>query len=82
MWAIKQTRNERILCCRISFIQKFQNITGTLTMGREKMELSGKLDGDKISFSAGGVEYTGTVSGNTISGAYDGGGSWKATRYH
>jgi SAM-dependent methyltransferase len=64
---------------QISFIQEFQNITGTLTMGRS-MELTGKLDGDKISFTAGGTEYTGTVSGNTISGTRDGGGFWKAAR--
>jgi len=64
---------------RISFIQEFQNVAGTLTMG-EDMVLTGKLDGNKISFTAGGVEYTGMVSGNTISGMYGGGGSWKATR--
>jgi len=48
-------------------------------MGKD-MELSGKLDGKTISFIAGGREYTGTVSGNAISGTHDGGSSWKATR--
>ena len=62
---------------QINFSQKFQFVTGTLTMGDKKMELTGKLNGDKISFNAGGTEYTGTVSGNTISGSS---GSWKATR--
>jgi len=65
---------------RISFTQEFQHIIGTLTTMGKDMELSGKLDGDKISFTAGGREYTGTVSGNMISGTHDGGGSWKATR--
>jgi len=65
---------------QISFIQSFQNITGTLTIRGKDMELTGKLVGDKISFNAGGREYTGTVSGNMISGTHDGGGSWKATR--
>jgi len=66
---------------QISFIQDFQNITGTLTTTKGKnAELTGKLIGDQISFTAGGREYTGTVSGNTISGTHDGGGSWKATR--
>jgi hypothetical protein len=65
---------------QISFTQKFQNITGTLTMGEKKTKLSGKLAGDKISFTAGGTKYTGTVSGNTISGTRAGGDSWKAFR--
>ena len=65
---------------RISFSQEFQKVTGTLTLGEQKMELDGKLDGNTLSFHAGGVKYTGTVSGNTISGTHSGGGSWRATR--
>jgi len=65
---------------QIKFVQKFQHFTGTLTMGDKEMELSGKLNGDKISFNAGGTEYTGTVNGNAISGTIAGGGSWNATR--
>ena len=64
----------------IKITQVFQNITGTLTANGKNLEFSGKLDGDKISFNAGGTEYNGTVSGNTISGNRAGGGSWKATR--
>jgi len=65
---------------QINFTQTFQFVTGTLTMGNNVTEFSGKLDGAKISFKAGGTEYNGTVSGNTISGTRTGGGSWKATR--
>ena len=65
---------------QINFEQKFQEITGTLTQDGKNLELTGKLDGDKISFNAGGTEYTGTVSGNAISGTRAGGGSWKASR--
>ena len=65
---------------QINFVQEFQNITGTITVGKENIKLAGKLDGNKISFNAGGTEYTGTVSGNTISGTRTGGGSWKAVR--
>ena len=65
---------------QIQFTQQFQFITGTLTMGGKNMELSGKLNGDKISFNAGGTAYSGTVSGNAISGTIAGGGSWNATR--
>ena len=65
---------------QISFIQNFQNITGDMTRGNEEMNLVGKLDGDKIRFVAGGKEYSGTVSGNTISGTCDEGCSWQCTR--
>jgi len=65
---------------QIKFTQEFQYVTGTLTVGNKEMELTGKLDGDKIRFNAGGTEYTGTVSGSTISGKRTGGGTWKATR--
>ena len=65
---------------QIKFEQEFQEITGTLTQNGKDLKLTGKLDGNKISFNAGGTEYTGTVSGNTISGTHAGSGSWKATR--
>jgi len=64
----------------INFTQEFQNITGTITVGNKEMLLTGKLEGNKISFNAEGVNYTGTVSGDTISGTRSKGGSWKATR--
>ena len=51
---------------KISFTQEFQNITGTMTIGKKEMRLTGKLDGNAISFTAGGTEYAGTVKGDTI----------------
>ena len=65
---------------QINFKQQFQFITGTLTMGGEDKELTGKLNGDKINFNAGGTEFVGTVSGNMISGNRSDGSSWNATR--
>jgi len=65
---------------QINFVQHYQQITGTLTQGNKAVELNGILNGDKISFNAGGIEYTGTVSGKSISGTRAGSGSWKATR--
>jgi SAM-dependent methyltransferase len=59
--------------------QTFQNISGTLKNGRSETPLTGKLVGDQISFSAGGVQYRGRVSGNTIQGSA-GGTKWSATR--
>ena len=65
---------------QISFEQIFQHITGILTVGNIDTEFTGKLNGDKITFSAGGTEYTGTVNGNTISGTRAGSDLWRATR--
>jgi len=65
---------------QIDFVQEFQYITGTLSVGNEKIDISGKLDGNKISFFAGETEYSGVVNGNTISGALSKGGAWRATR--
>ena len=65
---------------QISFTQSFQNVTGTLNTMGKSTKLTGKLNGDKIKFNAGGTEYTGTVRGNTISGTRTGGGAWKAAR--
>ena len=64
----------------IHITQDFQYITGTLVLENEKVEIIGKLEGDKVSFSAGNVEFLGTVKGNTMSGARVGGGAWSATR--
>ena len=46
--------------------QTFQMISGTLKNGSASSQISGKLNGDQISFSAGGTQYTGRVSGNTM----------------
>jgi SAM-dependent methyltransferase len=65
---------------QITFNQKLQYFSGTLTMGNENTNFTGKLNGDKISISAGSMEFTGTVSGNTISGTSTEGFSWQVTR--
>ena len=62
--------------------QTFQMITGTLRNGNVTTPISGKLNGDQISFTAGGAQYTGRVNGNAIEGTVKGGsnGSWSAQR--
>ena len=59
--------------------QTFQNISGTLKNGNAEMALTGKLNGEQISFNAGGTQYSGRVSGNMIEGSA-GGNKWTATR--
>ncbi|MEK7834977.1 MAG: class I SAM-dependent methyltransferase, partial [Pseudomonadota bacterium] len=63
--------------------QNFQMIAGTLKTGGNTLTVAnGRLNGDRINFSAGNAEYAGRVNGNTIQGTVKGGssGSWSATR--
>ena len=49
--------------------QTYQMMSGTLKSGNSSAAIAnGKLNGDQITFSAGGVEYSGRVSGNAIEG--------------
>jgi SAM-dependent methyltransferase len=68
----------------ITFKQAFQKVSGSINAGGiSTLVTGGKLRGDQISFSAGGAQYTGTVSGNTMSGTAVAGGAsreWSATR--
>jgi hypothetical protein len=68
----------------LTFKQTFQMISGTLKSGNVAAPITnGKLNGDQISFTAGGAQYTGRVSGNTIEGTVKAGGAdsnWNATR--
>ncbi len=60
--------------------QTFQMISGTIRNGNVSTPISGgKLNGDQISFTAAGVQYTGRVNGNAIDGSA-GGNKWSATR--
>jgi SAM-dependent methyltransferase len=60
--------------------QTFQMISGTLKSDGNATEITnGKLNGDQVSFTAAGNQYTGRVNGNAMEGAFTG-GNWKATR--
>ena len=59
--------------------QTFQMISGTLKNGNAATQVSGKLNGDQITFTAGNVQYSGRVSGNSMEGTA-GGNKWSATR--
>lgn len=64
--------------------QDFQKISGTLKNGNVSAPISrGTLNGDQITFMAGGAEYRGRVSGNAIEGTVKSDGKsspWKASR--
>ena len=59
--------------------QTFQMISGTIRNGKVSTPISGKLNGDQISFTAAGVQYTGRVNGNAMDGTA-GGNKWSAAR--
>ncbi len=60
--------------------QTFQNISGSFTSGGKTAQISnGKLRGDQITFSAGGVNYSGHITGDAIEGESSN-GKWRATR--
>jgi len=65
--------------------QSFQKVSGALKFGANITPVNGKLSGDLINFSIGNANYTGRVSGNTIQGTVESGGSttkWTATKVH
>ncbi len=63
----------------LSIKQTFQMISGTLKNGNASSQITGKLNGDQISFTAGGTQYTGKVSGNSMEGTA-GGNKWNASK--
>ncbi len=61
----------------LTLTQTFQMLGGNLA----GVAISdARMRGDQIEFSAGGVKFTGTVSGNTIKGTASSGGAFTATR--
>jgi precorrin-6B methylase 2 len=67
----------------LNLTQKFQVIEGMLKInGKESPIKNAKLQGDRISFTAGDQEYSGQVNGDQIEGSLQSGGAqkWSATR--
>src|SRR5207244_11589884 len=61
--------------------QTYQMISGTLKNGSNVVQIAnGKLNGNEVTFNAGGSLYTGRVHGNAMEGNISSGGNWKATR--
>jgi hypothetical protein len=64
---------------QIAFDQKFQMVTGTVQTGSGSAQIEeGRLRGEEITFSAGGNQYTGRVTGDTIQGRVKGSGGERA----
>ena len=60
--------------------QTFQMVSGTLKTGNNARPLNGKVTGDQIRFTAGGMEYQGRISGNRIAGNSKTGAAFNASR--
>jgi len=64
--------------------QDFQMVSGTLTKAGASTAVSGRLQGDLITLTAGSTEYAGRVTGDTMEGTTKSGGTngatWKASR--
>ena len=61
--------------------QTYQMISGTLKRASNNAQITnGKLNGDQITFNAGGSLFTGRVAGGSMEGTTNSGGNWKATR--
>ena len=60
--------------------QTFQMLSGTLKTGNNVAPIKGKVTGDQIRFTAGGTEYQGRITGNTIEGNSKSAGNFKAAR--
>ena len=69
---------------KLTLEQKYQVVSGRLVNGNVITPVTeGKLTGNQIAFTAGGIRYTGTVDGGTITGKANTGGkeeSWTAKK--
>ena len=65
----------------IALKQTFQEISGALRSGGNATPIAnGRLESNQITFTAGDTKYIGRLSGNTMGGTVNFGGSWKAIR--
>jgi SAM-dependent methyltransferase len=66
---------------QLTLSQQFQMLSGELAAGTSKTPITdAKMRGDEITFTSGGVTYTGRVSGRNMTGKTSNGKTWTATR--
>ena len=86
MWIVpaKVQGNWRLAQGDMTLMQTFQDVTGTLRTGRASLPVSdGRLRANRITFTVGGVPYSGRVSEGTIEGTATTDGNsvrWTAAR--
>jgi SAM-dependent methyltransferase len=65
----------------LTLSQEFQMVTGEYAAGGSTSKVTGRLKGEEITLTVGGVEYTGKVSGDRMQGTFGADKrSWTATR--
>lgn len=68
----------------LQLTQSYQNVTGTLVSGGQSTQVTGKLRGDDITFTAGPREFTGKVTGVSMEGTVKSGtgapSAWSAKK--
>jgi hypothetical protein len=50
----------------VSLKQEFQMLSGTMKTGGKTFALRGKVNGEEVSFSAGGKQYRGMLNGKEL----------------
>jgi precorrin-6B methylase 2 len=60
--------------------QTYQNVTGTLNTGGKSVPVKGTLSADQLTLDAGGTQYTGRVTGDSMQVTKTGGGNFTATK--
>jgi hypothetical protein len=50
----------------VTLKQTFQMLSGTMRTGGKTFALKGKVNGEEISFTAGGKKYRGRLNGKTL----------------
>jgi hypothetical protein len=61
--------------------QTYQMLSGSLRRGASNTAIANaKLNGDQITFSIGGLSYSGQVGANSMEGSIGSAGPWKASR--
>jgi hypothetical protein len=61
--------------------QTYQMVDGNLRSGNQAIPIAnGKVNGERISFNADGVQYFGRINGNEMAGTMSTGGEWTARR--
>ncbi len=65
----------------LKLTQTYQMLSGTITTNGKSLPISeARMDGTKITFTAGGQRYTGEVADGKMNGQTAGGQSWTAAR--